>query len=115
MAILAQLVDGVVAQRFEVDAPMSIGRLNQNDIVIDDSSVSSQHAIIECVANPDFPDALEFYIKDLGSTNGTEVNGQKIVEAQQLHHQDEIKIAWNVFKFLDEDTTNLSKTVHILD
>lgn len=115
MAILAQLVDGVVAQRFEIDSPVSIGRLNQNDIVIDDSSVSGQHAVIESIANPDFPDVFEFFIRDLGSTNGTEVNGQKILDSHQLHHQDEIKIAWNVFKFLDEDTKNLTKTVHILD
>ncbi len=115
MAILAQLVDGVVAQRFEIDSPLSIGRLAQNDIVIDEPSVSSQHAVIECKANPDFPTVLEFFIRDLGSTNGTEVNGEKITEEQILHHQDEVKIAWNSFKFLDDDSLNLSKTVHILE
>lgn len=115
MAILTQLVDGVVAQKFEIYSPLSIGRLGQNDIVIDDTSVSSQHAVIECKANPDFPEVKEFFIRDLGSTNGTEVNGEKITQTRRLHHQDEIKIAWNSFKFLDEDSVNLAKTVHILD
>ncbi len=115
MAILTQLVDGVVAQKFEIDSPLSIGRLAQNDIVIDEGAVSSLHAVIECKANPDFPNVLEFFIRDLGSTNGTQVNGEKIIEPRRLHHQDEIKIAWNSFRFLDEDAINLAKTVHILD
>ncbi len=115
MAILTQLVDGVVAQKFEINERLSIGRLGQNDIVIDDSSVSSQHAVIERKVNPDFPEVVEYQLSDLGSTNGTQVNGEKITSAVLLHHQDEITVAWNQFKFLDEDAVNLSKTVHILE
>lgn len=115
MAILAQLIDGVVAHKFEIDSgELSIGRLPQNDIIIDDSSVSSSHALVECKSNPDFPEILEYFIKDLGSTNGTEVNGNKIEGSVQLHNNDEVKIAWNSFKFVDEGSVNLSKTVHIL-
>ncbi len=115
MAILTQLVDGVVAQKFEIHQRLSIGRLAQNDIVIDDTSVSSQHALIERKVNPDFPDVVEYQIQDLGSTNGTQVNGEKIEAPVLLHHQDEITIAWNQFKFLDDDAVNLAKTVHILE
>lgn len=114
MAVLAQLVDGVVAQKFEVKEILTIGRLPQNDVAIDDSSVSSQHAVIEKKANPDFPDVVEYFARDLGSTNGTEVNGTKIEGAVKLHHQDEVKIAWTSFKFLDENAINLSKTAHIV-
>ncbi|MFL0808786.1 MAG: FHA domain-containing protein [Agarilytica sp.] len=114
MAVLAQLVDGVVAQKFEVNEVLTIGRLPQNDVVIDDASVSSQHAVIERKSNPDFPDVVEYFVKDLGSTNGTEVNGATIENSTQLHHQDEVKVAWTNFKFLDEDSVNLAKTAHIL-
>lgn len=115
MAILMQLVDGVVANKFEIsDKKLTIGRLPQNDIIIDDSSVSSSHAVVECVPNPDFPEVVEYFVKDLGSTNGTELNGNALTLQAQLHHNDEIKIAFNIFKFLDEQSVNLSKTVHIL-
>lgn len=114
MAILAQLIDGVVAHKFEIDAKLRLGRLAHNDIVIDDSSVSSNHAVIERIQNPDFPEAVEFFIEDLNSTNGTEVNGDKISRKMQLHHEDVIKVAWNTFKFIDEHSVNLTKTVHIL-
>ena len=114
MAILAQLIDGVVAHKFEINAKLRVGRLPHNDIVIDDSSVSSNHALIERIENPDFPEVVEYFIEDLGSTNGTEVNGEKLTRKVQLHHEDSIKIAWNTFKFLDEQSVNLTKTVHIL-
>jgi len=116
MAVLAQLIDGVVAHKFEInESKTQIGRLPINDIIIDDTSVSSAHAIIERVSNPDFPDTLEYYLRDLGSTNGTEVNTKRISEATQLHHEDEVKIGFHVFKFFDEQSMNLSKTVHILE
>ncbi len=115
MAILAQLVDGVVAHKFEINVgTLTIGRLPQNDVIIDDSSVSSNHAVVECKSNPDFPETVEYFIEDLGSTNGTEVNGERVEGIVQLHHNDEVKIAWNSFKFVDEGAVNLSKTVHIL-
>jgi len=115
MATLAQLVDGVVTHKFEFDAgKLTIGRLPGNDVIIDDSSVSSHHAVIECVPNPSFPDTMEYVISDLDSTNGTEVNGESLAGSTQLHHNDEVKIAWNIFKFIEEDTVNLAQTMHIL-
>ncbi len=116
MALLAQLVDGVVVHKFTIDTDgVTIGRLPQNDIMIDDSSVSSQHAKVYRLANPDFPENVEYYVEDLGSTNGTELNGTKLSGKALLHHDDEVKIAWNTFKFIDENSHNLEKTVHILE
>lgn len=115
MAILAQLVDGVVTHKFDVsEKGLSIGRLPQNDVIIPDASVSSQHAVLEVTANENFPDIMEYFVRDLNSTNGTEINGVKIQGSVQLHHNDEITVAWNTFKFIDEDSVNLSKTAHIV-
>lgn len=49
----------------------TIGRAADNDIVIPDSTVSSHHARISCSSG-------SFTIEDMGSLNGTYINGNKI-------------------------------------
>jgi pSer/pThr/pTyr-binding forkhead associated (FHA) protein len=56
----------------------TIGRLPDNVIQIDDASVSSHHAQIIRVGS-------EYELKDLGSTNGTRVDGQRINEMRLTH------------------------------
>jgi len=55
-------------------ATTSIGRESRNTVVIDDSSVSARHAEITASASG-------FFIRDLGSSNGTMVNGRKVTES----------------------------------
>ena len=50
---------------------LTVGRSPQNDIVIDDKNVSSNHARFKIINN-------EIILEDVGSTNGTYVNGEKI-------------------------------------
>ena len=52
----------------------TIGRLAENALQIEDDSVSSSHA--EIFAEEDL-----FFVRDLGSTNGTFINGEKIEKA----------------------------------
>ena len=52
---------------------ITIGRAPDNMIVIEDPSVSSRHATLERVGE-------NYRVKDLGSTNGTHVNGLPITE-----------------------------------
>jgi pSer/pThr/pTyr-binding forkhead associated (FHA) protein len=54
---------------------MSIGRLPENDIVIDNLSVSRKHAVIESRATG-------FVLRDLGSKNGTILNNRPASEAK---------------------------------
>jgi len=61
-----------------------IGRNKDNDIVIPDSTVSGNHAIIN-------KQGKEFTIQDLGSTNGVIVNKKK-VKKQVLKTGDQIKL-----------------------
>ncbi|MEI6124311.1 MAG: FHA domain-containing protein [Bacteroidota bacterium] len=65
---------------------ITIGRNPSNDVVINDPNVSRQHASI--TLNNDG----SYYICDLGSRNGTYVNGKKITE-QMLFHNDIVKIS----------------------
>ena len=64
---------------------IKIGRSSTNDIVINDITVSSQHAIITIL------DTKEVKIKDLNSTNGTFVNGKRITVETAITANDVIK------------------------
>lgn len=68
-------IEGAPDRIMEIrSGPHKIGRAPGNDIVILHPSVSSQHCVVELC-----PDGL--LIRDLGSTNGTELDGQPVLEA----------------------------------
>lgn len=115
MATLTQLVDDVVANKFELrHGAIGIGRHPDNAIQIDDSAVSGHHAKIEGNANEHFPQFSEYYLTDLSSTNGTFVNDIKLSKRHRLRHNDLIRIGWNTFKFVDNQESELEKTSHML-
>ena len=113
MALIVQLHDGVAINKCPLDKPQfSIGRSPDCDIFIDDAVVSSEHAIIEKIEKPETSAVSEFYIQDRKSTNGTQVNGQK-VHRQKLNHEDVIRIGWVDFKFIDETKVDPDQTAKI--
>lgn len=115
MAVLAQLIDDVVANRFDIKGKqLSLGRHHKNDIQIDEQAISSRHALISIEANTHFPEYSEYYLEDVGSTNGTYINDEKINKKVRLHHNDVIRLAWNKFKFVDDRESELERTVHML-
>lgn len=69
----------------------TIGRLPENDIHLDDKAASSRHAAILTILNDSF-------IEDLGSTNGTFVNG-KVIKKHALGDGDVITIGRHELKF----------------
>ena len=82
-----------------VNSELIIGREESCDIVIPDRQVSRQHARI-------YPSNEGVFLEDLGSKNGTYLNSQRIVNPQQLHEGDEIRIAFTqTFLFLSADAT----------
>ncbi|WP_150912747.1 FHA domain-containing protein [Marinobacter halotolerans] len=116
MASLSQLVDSVVVTTFEIDQPeVRLGRRGDNDIRIDEISVSGHHAVIESVPNAYLEGTVDYYITDNNSTNGTFVNDLRISERQRLNSNDIVRIGWNEFRFVDEDENAMEKTAYILD
>ena len=114
MALLAQLVDGVVGNKFTLDKQVhAIGRHPKSDIFLDDVAVSSQHAVIEACENSYFDGYCDFILRDLSSTNGTYINDERITE-QKLSNGDLVRIAWYTFRFIDDNEMDLEKTVQIL-
>jgi predicted component of type VI protein secretion system len=73
---------------------MVIGRTDRSNILIDDSSVSREHASIERKDG-------RFILEDLKSTNGTFINGES-VDVRVLNHGDKIRIGNTVLQFIVE-------------
>ena len=71
----------------------TIGRKGDNDLSVDDPTVSSRHAKIVRVQSV-------YFLEDLKSTNGTAVNG-KPIERAQLHDADVITIGKHRMVFQD--------------
>ena len=80
---VAYLADLAVDAEYPLEAGLTIGRGRSNGIALSDQFVSFMHARI-------FPDGQFFFIEDLGSTNGTFVNGRKIDGPTQLKVRDEV-------------------------
>jgi MoxR-like ATPase len=73
-----------------------IGRDTQSDIVLhQDSPASRKHAEIFCSEG-------RWRVRDLGSVNGTALNGRKVAE-EDLKNQDEVVIGENVFVFEEKE------------
>ncbi|MGB0060197.1 FHA domain-containing protein [Candidatus Binatus sp.] len=72
-------------REYSLDKPtIAIGSHPSNDVVLDDTTVSRRHATITRT-----PTGLE--LADLGSTNGTFVNGRRVQKSVALKAGDEIK------------------------
>ena len=90
-----------IGEVFEIGNDVTmIGRSDDVDLVVSDTSISRKHAMI--VQRSD-----GFYLSDLGSTNGSFVNKEAVVEPLPLSEGDKVAIGHVVFKFTyqDEDDT----------
>ena len=70
---------------------VTIGRAPDNDVVVGDPATSGHHGRIEVRSG-------FFWISDLGSTNGTLVNGEPVIE-KQLTDGDQVAIGQNTLRF----------------
>ncbi|MGI5865292.1 MAG: FHA domain-containing protein [Myxococcales bacterium] len=93
MAFSLTILEGKeLGRQYTFDQPVvSIGRTADNDIVLYDAGVSRKHAIIR-------DEGGRFFVKDLGSANGTQVNGNATTE-EELQSGDEIALGPVVLTF----------------
>jgi hypothetical protein len=74
MAKLVVILNGAIVGNHFIDkGRISIGRRSGNDIYLDDPGVSKAHAVIQTVGN-------DHIYEDLGSTNGSTMNGSRITK-----------------------------------
>jgi pSer/pThr/pTyr-binding forkhead associated (FHA) protein len=69
-----------------------IGRSRQCDVVIDDPNISRRHAEVR-------PQGGAWVLRDLGSTNGSVLNGRRIEEPEVIESGDEIEIGTSLITF----------------
>lgn len=88
-------MDGLVLKEIQLSKErMTIGRKPHNDIQIDNLAISGEHAVVVTILNDSF-------LEDLGSTNGTFVNGQS-VKKHFLQNGDTIELGKYRLKYINE-------------
>ena len=93
--IVLSLDDAIVTE-LELSKPVTVfGRHPGCDVCVDHPAVSGRHMLFRQVGST-------VYVEDLGSTNGTKVNGIQITN-QVVHHLDLIEIGRHKVHFFDED------------
>jgi DNA-binding CsgD family transcriptional regulator len=98
-------VHGVNSWRFPLEADRTtIGNASENDISLsEDTTASRLHAVLE-----HFP--AGWCVTDLGSSNGTWVNGERIWSSHRLRHADEIRIGQTRLIFHDPAAAAVHET-----
>lgn len=88
-------------RRFDVLPTTDIGRAQGNTVVINDATVSRQHARIRLEAGPPDQVAVQdrFMLFDLGSANGTFVNGKRVEAPVALVDGDVVRFGEVEFSF----------------
>jgi FHA domain-containing protein len=95
MAKLILSMDGLVLKEIALTKERTtIGRKPHNDIQIDNLAVSGEHAVIVTILQDSF-------LEDLGSTNGTVVNGQPI-KKHFLQNNDIVELGKYKLKYVNE-------------
>jgi pSer/pThr/pTyr-binding forkhead associated (FHA) protein len=98
MAKLVLSLNGVVQGEFSLDKErISLGRKPENDIQVDNLAVSGKHALVITILDDSF-------LEDLGSTNGTYVNG-KLIKKHALRDGDVVGIGKHELKYVNEHAT----------
>ena len=79
-------------EEFDLNGGITMGRAASADLNIDDPFASAAHARI-------FPRGQFMYIEDMGSTNGTFLNGRQLRKPEQLKVADVIRIGDTEYRY----------------
>jgi len=102
MAKLILSMDGLVLKEILLSKERTtIGRKPHNDIQIDNLAVSGEHAVIVTIL-------ADSFLEDLGSTNGTFVNG-KTVKKHFLQNNDVVELGKYKLKYISEALPGAAK------
>lgn len=86
-------------QKFDLRGTCTLGRAAENSLPIVDDQVSRRHAIIQAQGEN------EFWLVDLGSSNGTAINGRRVAQPVALRKGDVIELGVTRLEFHTEALT----------
>ncbi len=104
MARLVGMSSSVKGRTYEVGEETTVGRSKDNDIVINDQTVSAHHCILR-------KGEEGYVVTDLESTNGTRVNTREVKEAR-LRDKDIVQIGSVEFLFEDPESAPVETTAY---
>ncbi len=100
-------LDGEIINEYPIEEEsLTIGRKHGNEVQLNDLTISGRHALI-------IAQGKQTYIEDLGSTNGTLLNGSHIKSAI-LKHGDIIQTGHHQFTFLCEGQAKYETTMFVM-
>jgi sigma-B regulation protein RsbU (phosphoserine phosphatase) len=101
--VLNVRVPGEPARRIKLDRPvLTLGRSSTNDVPLSDRTLSRVHARIEGVL-----EGGPIRLVDLGSRNGTSLNGERITVPAPLSAGDRIQLGETLVEVAEETTTRV--------
>ena len=91
-----EVISGVRSRRIPLEADrVAIGKAPENDVPLEDDPTASRlHAVLERFS-------AGWCVSDLGSSNGTAVNGERVWSSHRLQHGDESRIGQTRLVFHD--------------
>jgi len=105
-AKLIMTLDGAILKEYPIKKDsLGIGRRHGNDIQVNDMTVSGRHALLTTLGGDTF-------VEDLGTTNGTMVNGNYINKLL-LMHGDIIQVGSHQFTYFAEENAEYEPTMFV--
>jgi pSer/pThr/pTyr-binding forkhead associated (FHA) protein len=105
MAVLIGMSSTVKGRKFDLDQDeILIGRNSQNGVILDDASISGRHCSIT-------RDGRKYFLVDLGSTNGTRLNGNAVTKSP-LRPKDIIQVGALELMFDGQDVEVATSVSH---
>jgi adenylate cyclase len=92
-----------------VGKTFSLGRAKDNNVVFTSHKVSRRHALVHAQGS------AEFSLVDLGSSNGTHLNGRRVIEPVALQHGDVIQIGEQSLTFRLETSSNPEEEIYMTE
>lgn len=107
MPRLKLIISENISEIFRLSEDSTIGRTNSSNIILLDPSISRRHCRI-------FQQEGQYYLEDLGSGNGTFLNGTKVIEPMELNTDDILTIG-NKDVIYDGFDIDLIPPLHTVD
>jgi ABC-type multidrug transport system fused ATPase/permease subunit len=89
----------LAGRRITVDRPLTVGR-TQGDVMLDDIQVSRRHALLRPASD------ATIVVQDLGSTNGTVLNGRPLSGPARLFPGDRLTLGTTILELAEADSAS---------